>query len=92
MRNAFLDKVRLNQDKIIFRLKVIKIKTHRRGRRGHNMLFLFRWQQDGTWQYVQYQWRSHGCHLARVCGKCDIIFNYIYTDTTKVVLHSSRLD
>jgi len=28
MRNAFLDKVRLKQDKVIFRLKVIRLRSY----------------------------------------------------------------
>jgi len=35
------------------------------------------------------QWRSHGGGrraMNPLCGKCDVIFSYIYTITTKLVL------
>jgi len=42
------------------------------------------------------QWRSHEKGVrTHLCGECDVIFSYIYTNTTKLVLYLShfvRLD
>jgi len=46
--------------------------------------------------FAGYHWRSHGKReelgvRTPLCGKCDVMFSYIYTNTTKLVLHLSYL-